>query len=284
MPTIPSAKTRGDVLFEEYLQSAGITDFEFERTFRESVKKPDYSFVHDGRQLLLDVKDFRGEPNDFEDTSFGPYDPYGPIREKINEGSRKFKEFKSYPCALVLYNHDKPLVTLTPIMIYAAMLGNLAWSFPVNTATGVGDRSKEKTVFASGGKMIRYGRDKRPLKPQNTTISAVIVMGRLSVGQELCLASVREKEQKLGRKLAPDELFVAIQSCAGTAQDASRTELRVVVHENPYARVSWPRNLFRGQWDEHYGTTDEGYIRRQYAGQARLEWEKLTGKVADFSK
>jgi hypothetical protein len=84
----PSAKTTGELLFEEYLHSAGITDYEFERALPESSKKPDYSFVHSGRMLLLDVKDFRGESKDFEGTGFAFFDPYAPIREKINEGSR----------------------------------------------------------------------------------------------------------------------------------------------------------------------------------------------------
>jgi hypothetical protein len=164
------------------------------------------------------------------------------------------------------------------------MLGDLAWTFPINTTTGTGDLTKERTVFASGGKMIRYGSDKRPLQPQNTTISAVVVLGRLMVGQALCFAWLKEEEQKLGRPMTWAESFNAIESCAGTFKDVSRTELRVIVHENPYARVNWPQNLFRGAWDEQYGIVDKGYIRRLYAGQALLEWEKLTGKVADFSK
>jgi hypothetical protein len=85
---------------------------------------------------------------------------------------RKFKKLKDYLCGLVLYNHDKPLVTLRPLFVYGAMLGNLAWTFPVDTTTGTGDLSKERTVFASGGKMIRYGENAQPVEPQNVCWSA----------------------------------------------------------------------------------------------------------------
>jgi hypothetical protein len=277
-----SSKTPGELLFEEYLERVGITDFEFERDFPESLKKPDYAIVHHG-QLLLDLKDFRGEPKDFEESGFGPYDPYGPIREKINEGLRKFKDFKSYPCALVLYNHDKPLVTLRPLFVYAAMLGNLGFSFPVDTTTGTGDLSREKTVFSTGGKMIRYDRSKRPIEPQNTTISAVITIGELRVGQGLFEAWLKKEEQNLGRKMTSKEAWQAIDTYATIAPgEASRTELRVVVHHNPYARIKWPEDIFLGPWDEHYAPTEEGYIRRRYAGQALLEWEMQTSKTPDF--
>jgi hypothetical protein len=75
-------KTPGELVFEEYLRAAGITNFEFERTFPETLKRPDYCFRHDGQCVLVDVKDFHGEAKDFS-LGFGFYDPYRPIRTKI---------------------------------------------------------------------------------------------------------------------------------------------------------------------------------------------------------
>jgi hypothetical protein len=118
-------KTAGELLFEEYLASIKINDWAYENSISGTQKRPDYSFSHAGALVLLDVKDFRGEIKDFDpDAGFGPYDPYRPIREKINEGSRKFKDLKSYPCALATYSRDKPLVDLRPMFVYGAMLGN----------------------------------------------------------------------------------------------------------------------------------------------------------------
>src|SRR6266446_636216 len=275
-------KTPGEVQFEEYLRLAGITEFEFERYLPESSRRPDYSFTHNGNLVLLDVKDFRGEPQDFETRGLGWYDPYKAIREKINDGSRKFKNLKAYPCALVLYNHDKPLVSLRPMLVYGATLGNLGFQIPVDSETGIGDDDRARTVFTSGGKMVRYGPHKRPMVPQNTTISAVIALGRLLVGQKLCMAWLKEEEQKLGREMTFEESVAAMETCRGTDNEISRTELRVIVYENPYARIAWPTDLFTGAWDQRYGVVDH-YIRRISAGVALLEWESLTGEVADFS-
>src|SRR5579862_5924871 len=184
-------KTPGEILFEEYLGLSGITDFQFEKTFPESKKPPDFSFFHLGQPILLDIKDFRGEPKDFGLSGF--YDGYAPIREKIDAGRRKFKNLKNYCCCLVLYNHDKPLVSLEPMFVYGAMLGDLAIQFPVETTTVVGDESQVRTVFAHGGKMLRYGKANRPVAPQNTTISAVIALGRLLVGQGLLMAWMKDQ-------------------------------------------------------------------------------------------
>jgi hypothetical protein len=112
----------------------------------------------------------------------------------------------------------------------------------------------------------------------------VIAIGRLLVGRKLALKWIEEEESRTENKMTFRESFYALQSLMGSDRDVERTELRVIVHENPYARMKWPQDLFRGPWDEHYGIGEEGYIRRVYAGQAVLEWEKLTGKVADFSK
>lgn len=67
MEELTSAKTYGEVLFEEYLRS-GILDFEFERGLRKVPRRPDYCLERNGTLPLLDVKDFRGEPKDFKGT------------------------------------------------------------------------------------------------------------------------------------------------------------------------------------------------------------------------
>ena len=49
--------------------------------------------------------------------------------------------------------------------------------------------------------------------------------------------------------------------------DQSRKQLRVVVHENPYARIPFPLDLFNGPYDERYGSRD-GRIQSLYQGEA----------------
>jgi hypothetical protein len=92
----------------------------------------------------------------------------------------------------------------------------------VDTTTGTGDLSKERSVFASGGKIIRYGENTQPVEPQNTTISAVIALGRLLVGQKLALKWLSEEESKRGQKMTFAESIKALESLHGTDKDVSR--------------------------------------------------------------
>jgi len=275
-----SERTQGELLFEEYLRSVGITEFEFEADIPDCAQKPDYKLLHEGSILLLDVKDFVPEAEDFG--LCGPYDPCVHIRNKIEEGRRKFRNLKDYPCALVLYNCDKPLVDLSPEYIYSSMFGDLGISFPVDTKTGIGDIERAQSVFGQGGKMFRYDKEnKHAVAPQNTTISAVIVLNHLPVGQKICSAALDKWQQEIGRRMTMEEAFKAIETWTETKTDPWRIQLHAIVCENPFARKSWPRTLFNGEWDERYGAVDN-VVRRLNAGQALRDWERLSEREPDF--
>ena len=106
-----TVKSRPDSekLFEQYLSASGITDFQFEKSFQETSKKPDYSLFHCGTEILFEVKEFQPTPDDFLG---GRIDSYGPIREKIGEAREKFQKLKKYCCCLVLYNAGRLFVDL----------------------------------------------------------------------------------------------------------------------------------------------------------------------------
>ena len=90
-------RTSGELLFQEYLKDMEY-EYEFERSFPGKSKRPDYTMTRN-EEFLFDVKDFDPvHPN----KGFGTFDPYPPIREKINQGCEKFREFKDYSCSLVM--------------------------------------------------------------------------------------------------------------------------------------------------------------------------------------
>lgn len=62
----------------------------------------------DDSLFLFDVKDF----DEYCPLGFSAYDPYPRIREKIDEGREKFKEFKEFPCSIVLQNNGNAFVHL----------------------------------------------------------------------------------------------------------------------------------------------------------------------------
>src|SRR5206468_108423 len=167
-------------------------------------------------------------------------------------------------CCLVLYNVDKPLVLLDWRHIYAAMLGNLGWSVPIDVPGHPPPRAEISSIFTRGGRMHRE-REGVAIPPQNQTISAIIVLGRVPVGERLFQAEMRVREAQHGQRFELMELLRQAELARETPRDARRRVLRVVVHENPYARVPLPAELFRGPWDERYGGLD-GKVQELFQG------------------
>jgi hypothetical protein len=265
-------KTESEVMLEEYLRAHGLTDFEFEPTAQNTQKRIDYLLHADGTEVFLEVKEFHATPEDFRRGS-GAYDPYGPIREKIGAARKKFRDMEGRCCCLVLHNHEKPLVSLEWQIVMGAMLGNLAFSFPVDTITGQGDMSKMEQVMHGGGKMHKYRGD-TPIAPENTTISAIIVVERYMIGEKRFRLSVHEKEQELGRELTVEEFLDLADRASGSERDLSLNRVRVRVHENPYAKSPLDRRLFTGPFDERYGEIEKtGRCGRVYIGRGVAEFE-----------
>ena len=79
MPIEPSRKNKSEMLFEGYLRSHGYTDFAFEPEIPGTLKRPDYRLSWNAQEIMLEVKEFRGEADDFEG-GFSYFDPYPPLR------------------------------------------------------------------------------------------------------------------------------------------------------------------------------------------------------------
>jgi hypothetical protein len=261
-------RTESERLFETYLKVSGYLEFEFEPSLPGSNARPDF-LLKTNREgcpsgILFEVKEFQPTRADFE-LSGGAYDPYGAIRDKIQEGRKKFKEFKQYPCALVLYNAGKPLVDLRWELIYGAMLGNLGWSIPFDKEAGkLVDKAVLSPAFMQGGEMHRE-RNGVVIESQNTTISAIVVLQLLAVGNSRFQVEVKAQERQLGRPLKYEEFFRLVDLSRGTERDISLHQLRTVTCLNPYRRVPFPEVLFQGPYDECFGDVG-GELQRIYAG------------------
>lgn len=246
-----SARTAGEKAFEDYLATQHLS-FEFEKEYDGKSKRPDYTINWQNLPVVFDVKDFDAPARVM---SFGAFDPYTKIREKIDQGRDKFKQFKEFCCGLVLYNAGDGLVILQEehIML-GSMYGDSGFTFPINTQTGIGDSSKMEQAFLGRGKMLRP--DRRD--PQNTTISAVITLSLISphyfrvldLMQQHPEMSIEQLEKEASRQIP--EL------------DPNRQIPRVIVWHNAVARIPLPANLFRGPYDSHLGTEEEhdGFYQR----------------------
>jgi hypothetical protein len=255
-----SVRTEGEMVFEKYLELQQIP-FAFEKEHASKSKRPDYTVEWEGRIVVFDVKDF--DPPDKFSTGFGQFDPYTPIREKIDQGRDKFKQFKEYCCGLVLYNVGRPLILIenTDIML-GTMYGDAGFTFPVNLTTGVGDASKLKTAFLGRGKMVRPNWS----QAQNTTLSAIITLVRIKPHFLQLLDLVGENPKR-----SIEESEAEVRSKIPNF-DPDWEVPRVIVWHNAVARVPFPTSLFRGDYDTHFGIvrSENGTVEQDvtYEGQA----------------
>jgi len=258
--------TQGEQVFEGYLQSQSIP-FEFEKEHPGKSKRPDYTIEWQGQTILLDVKDF--DPAATPLSGFGQFDPYTPIRQKIDEGREKFKQFKDYCCGLVLYNESRPLIMLENVdIMLGAMYGDSGFTFPVNMDTGIGDASQLQQAFLGRGKMIRPNWQ----RAQNTTLSAIITLVRIRPHFLELLDLVR---------------FSPMSQSIEDSEAAIRREIldfnpdlevgRIIVWHNAVARKPFPTTLFRGDYDTHYGIVrnENGVVEQSVTYEGSLVPDKL---------
>jgi hypothetical protein len=254
--------TASERLFEEYLTAHGYADWTHEQPTSGKPTTPDYQLLFGGTKSFFEVKEFAAV--DFLDGEGGAYDPYAPLRQKINLAARQFKHYKEFPCSLVLADPNGAFVDLTsPEIVIGTMLGNLGWEVPLNAPD-----APAKQVFTKGGKMVD---DKR--RTQNTTINAMVCLTSYKVRQRRLEIAVAQREKQLGRKLEPKEHWEFVRSTKTRKLEA----LRVIVFENPFARIPQDRRLFRGAWDERWGRQGN-IIGRLYVGKSLRRIERELAK------
>jgi len=225
-------RNESELLFEEYLTAHGYTNWTHEVPVEGKRRNPDYQLEHDGSSLIFEVKEFEAQ---MPTMGVGTYDPYGPIREKINQATRQFKEYKEFSCSVVLANPQAAFVHLgDPWAIIGAMLGNLGFQFQLGVRPDK-DHPLEQ-IFTRGGKMVN---DKRR-KPQNTTISSVIVLGSYPLRQNRIRLAIKGRQQELGRETTINEDLAFYEAIPDSLE---LRRVRVVVYENPFARIPFQQDL-----------------------------------------
>lgn len=249
-----SARTVSERAFEEYLSKRRISA-RYEELPQGVTRPVDYSFDFEGVTIRCDVKEWapRRPPLGLRTS-----DPCAPIRAKIKEGQKKFKQYhgRGEPCLLALCHYGPQLIMLDHFAILGAMRGNIGWAVPLDTKTGIGDTSR--LDFLSGGRMFQHGRD-GSVRLLNTTISAIAVVASIRVRQRRVAIQERQ-ERAAGRQLTIDEFSELY------AKDASpEEEIRLIVYNNLDAAVSLPRGFPNGPYDERFGRDGE-HLSRVFIG------------------
>lgn len=265
-----SAKTVSEQAFEEYLPRRGlIARYE---ELPDGITKPcDYSLDLGGKTVRFDVKEWDPQPP----SRGGYFDPYVPIRQEIEEGREKFKQYKGRgePCVLVLCHYGRQLIMLDAPTIFGAMRGDLGWVVPFDTRTGVADTNRTEIGFLGGGRMV-HQTPSGSVRVQNTTISAIAVLASLDVRSRQLRIEYRKRKLAARRPMTMEECSSLLEEL--DQQIESRDpELRVAVYDNPDATVPVPGEFPSGPYDERCGSDGSRFFRTYVgAGLAAIEREE----------
>lgn len=250
-------RTEGERRFEAYLKAMGYP-FEFEKPYPGKSKRPDYSVILGSATYLFDVKD--ADP-DVMPPGFFQLDPHPEIIERIKAGQKKFKEFKEFPCCVVMQNNGNISAMFEePTAVLGAMYGRIGFRVPLY----VGDGPPSEPA--------------PPLRPEftqgawfqpnhNTRISALITLRRIAVGKRR-LRRIRQDN--------PGMIFDDAHSLARERFGADYFEelqQGVIVWENVYAQMPLPRDVFNGPYDERHGR-DGDDVTRVFCGSAFEEFDQ----------
>ncbi len=118
--------------------------------------------------------------------------------------------------------------------------------------------------------MVRY----KTSEYQNRTIAAVIALEEARLGntelERLQRQAAQEEQRRRGRQLSPEEHEALGRRLETEYVEAGRGPIyqrlpRVIVCENPGARMPFPREVLCGPFDERWAIVDQG-LRPVYAG------------------
>lgn len=249
--------TYGEDLLAAYLTEHGIA-FEREQKLPGVAQLIDFVIDHPTHgKILLEVKDI---VNPVPPRGLSTFDPYKPIREHIEEGTRKFKSTSDYVCCLVLAAPPGSFVQLNnPNYMLGAMYGDLGFRVPFDPkGRGAADAEVTSEFLVGKGKMIR------PSRLQNTRISALISIQEFAVWH----LAMRKYIHTDDGRTKQDRFQDIYDGTAGLPEDTEAKETGVTVWENAIATIRLPGDLFKGVMDAWYEVA-EGHQTLAFTGERR---------------
>lgn len=237
---------RAEEWFESYLAREGL-DFSHEPKEPIGKKQPDYLVRRGEARVRCDVKHMG--PGD--DAGALHIDSCQRVRRLIKKAAAQLKGYRDEPCALVLKKAGYWDFDNSPATLFGATLGDPAVCIQV----GADPSERSAACFTRRGSMLDpHGR------PQNTTISAIVVISLFRIKNPHLDVAFREALARHPELAEAEGL--------GDPRFLKRIELkfellktfpyylghvkRVRVFENPFARIPLPKSIFCGEYDERY--------------------------------
>lgn len=248
-------------MLEDYFEAHSIAFERLPESSRSGERQPDYRVKHGGVGCVFEVKEL--DEADYKDGGKYPITP--PIREKIFDARQQFKLYRDSPCAVVLYTASlRRSVETTSVM--SAAFGRWA-RFP--------DHLDKALAY-------RFHRDAALTSDSNTRISAVIALQHYSLSQlSVDLWKELSSKRERGEEITPSDQFDLMSKLSphGTHEIYYQGTIRVVVLENPHAKIPFPDRLFVGAFDQRWRLQGDAF-RLCFLGS---ELEKLRDRgVAGF--
>ena len=108
------------------------------------------------------------------------------------------------------------------------------------------------------------------------------MLDKLPLGQRRLERERSVKENELGRKFDWHEFSGFAESLRDGGLDTGESVLRMVVYDNPYARIALRRDVFTGPFDERFGPEGD-HMARLFAGSQlqKLEAEERSAESAE---
>jgi hypothetical protein len=280
-----SPKTESEKLFQRYLESRELRNFEYHPRLPGSKKRPDFCLKYAGKRILLEVKELdppqpdpqvmdqnkallgKDEARKTHATRGGFKicarwtDPCLRICTAIEEAWKQLRDFPNDICCIVLYDTSTPGATkLGPEDVYGAILGRVRWFIPHDPQHGFLPEESFPMFSPEGGEM-RWETG----EPHKNNISAILVLDQFPVGKYRFFSTAPARNPALSSLERAVGTHDAMKLSRGTQRHVSYKEVRVIVHQNPSATRKLPRDIFCGPYDVRYGE-QKGRIERISAG------------------
>lgn len=251
----PTLRTYSEMLFESYLSRHGYA-YEFEPEIAGQSKRPDFRLFWNGLESLHEIKELNQKGEHPQGACW--YDPYQSLRALIEKARDKFKGLKTWPCSLVVHNISDWSARLDPMTVFGAMLGDLGFTMPFDPEAGTCDRNSITNTFLERGMMVV----RRHKEIRNTTISAVIVLKQENYYAPAFARDMYRRlmdaKWKKGRLLNLVEAWEVRRDFLQRYPRGKFSTPRVVVIDNPVARIPLDESLFRGPYDERWTIGKDG--------------------------
>lgn len=234
---VATSTTESEQVFERYLRSQ---ELQWTRVESANGKHPDYSVEYKGKTCFFEVKEF----DDPLKKPVGGFSPCPAMREKITQARKQFKKYRNHCCVLVLWNSKSIYRGVFPDVVASAAFGDFIHA----------DKSAAENLRADPPRYWFSG--PAELTPvQNTTISAIAILCPYRLNHLwLDVWRALDAKQRRGEEVTVVDQFDFLQQFSSERPVTYSYEgtIRMIVLENPYARIPLRTNLFRGPFDQRW--------------------------------